>query len=376
MQHEQHMHAALELAQCGRGFVEPNPMVGCVIVRHNKIIARGYHTRFGQPHAEVAAIKNADGADLSDATLYVTLEPCSHTGKTPPCVDAILKTGIKNVVTAMRDPNPLVNGKGLQILRQNGISITENVLQAEAERLNAPYLTLLRKKRPWIIGKWSMTLDGKLATRTGNSSWISNPESRNIVQHTRSRMDAVMIGSGTARLDNPLLTVRLTDSERKYPRNPLRIVLDSQAELPTANQLVQTAAEHETLIVTASGAPPQRIEDLRRSGCEVLPLPQSTPSERLLALLAELGNRRMTNLLVEGGGCLFGTLFDMQLIDEVHAFIAPKIIGGNEAVPVIGGNGVEQMPMAALLHSPQVQMVGNDIYIQGTVDYTKICDNG
>jgi diaminohydroxyphosphoribosylaminopyrimidine deaminase/5-amino-6-(5-phosphoribosylamino)uracil reductase len=368
------MHSALQSAKQGEGFVEPNPMVGCVIVRRQQIIAKGYHTRFGQAHAEVEAIRNAAAAssDLRDATLYVTLEPCSHHGKTPPCVDAILQTGIRRVVTAMRDPNPQVNGKGIDILRNAGIEVIEDVLQDEARRLNAPYLTLLQKKRPYILCKWSMTLDGKLASRTYHSAWISSEASRQVVQHLRSRMDAVMVGSATARHDNPLLTVRLTDAQRQYQRNPLRIVLDSQALICLESQLVQTAREHKTLIVTGYDVRQEytyqeRIEKLRQAGCEVYPLPQENPQDRLLALLAELGKRQITNLLVEGGGQLFGSLFDLGLIDEVHSFIAPKLVGGAKAVPVFGGRGVAEMPLAAILESPVIQNIGDDVYIHGRI---------
>ncbi|MDR3233359.1 MAG: bifunctional diaminohydroxyphosphoribosylaminopyrimidine deaminase/5-amino-6-(5-phosphoribosylamino)uracil reductase RibD [Planctomycetaceae bacterium] len=372
--HSQYMHSALQSAKQGEGFVEPNPMVGCVIVRRQQIIAKGYHTRFGQAHAEVEAIRNAAAAssDLRDATLYVTLEPCSHHGKTPPCVDAILQTGIRRVVTAMRDPNPQVNGKGIDILRNAGIEVIEDVLQDEARRLNAPYLTLLQKKRPYILCKWSMTLDGKLASRTYHSAWISSEASRQVVQHLRSRMDAVMVGSATARHDNPLLTVRLTDAQRQYQRNPLRIVLDSQALICLESQLVQTAREHKTLIVTGYDVRQEytyqeRIEKLRQAGCEVYPLPQENPQDRLLALLAELGKRQITNLLVEGGGQLFGSLFDLGLIDEVHSFIAPKLVGGAKAVPVFGGRGVAEMPLAAILESPVIQNIGDDVYIHGRI---------
>ncbi|MDR3183037.1 MAG: bifunctional diaminohydroxyphosphoribosylaminopyrimidine deaminase/5-amino-6-(5-phosphoribosylamino)uracil reductase RibD [Planctomycetaceae bacterium] len=365
MEHERFMQEALRLAKQGEGFVEPNPMVGCVIVQNQQIIAQGFHSQFGKAHAEIEALRNAAGTDLTGATLYVTLEPCSHHGKTPPCTDALLRTGIRRIVTAMRDPNPKVNGQGLQILRNAGIEVIEDVLKDEAERLNAPYLTLVQKQRPFIICKWSMTLDGKLATRTQHSAWISNGDSRQIVQHLRSRMDAVMTGSGTVQSDNPLLTVRLSDAERQYPRRPLRIILDSNAFVPLNSRLVQTAGQYKTLIVTGPDVNSERCKDLQQAGCELLRLKQDNPQNRLSALLAELGRRQITNLLVEGGGKLFGSLFDLGLIDEVHAFIAPKLIGGEKAVPVFGGSGVAKLPLAAVLKSPVIQTVGSDVYVRG-----------
>lgn len=357
------MRQALELAKRGEGYVEPNPMVGCVLVRDSQVIGQGFHTRFGQPHAEIEAIRNAE-TDLVGVTCYVTLEPCSHFGKTPPCVNAILQTGIRRVVVAMCDPNPQVNGRGLQILRDAGIEVTENVLEAEARQLNAPYLTLLEKHRPWILAKWAMTLDGKLAARTGSSRWISGEASRQVVQQLRSRMDAVMIGSGTARQDDPLLTVRIPDPRRI----PLRIVLDSHAGISPASSLVQSGNEVPTLIVVHSDALSDRLDILRQSGCEVLVLPNNQPGnhrEQIEALLKHLAERRLTNLLVEGGSRLFGTLFDMKLIDEVHTFIAPKLIGGEQAFPVIGGLGLAEMALAGSLAPPKIQIIEQDIYVSG-----------
>jgi diaminohydroxyphosphoribosylaminopyrimidine deaminase/5-amino-6-(5-phosphoribosylamino)uracil reductase len=290
------------------------------------------------------------------------LEPCSHFGKTPPCVNAILQTGIRRVVVAMRDPNPQINGCGLQILRDAGIEVTETVLEAEARRLNAPYLTLLEKNRPWIHAKWAMTLDGKLAARTGHSRWISGETSRQIVQQLRSRMDAVIIGSGTARQDDPLLTVRIPDPRRI----PLRIVLDSHAGISPASSLVQSANDVPTLIVVRSDAPSEKLDRLRQSGCEVLALP-GNHRERIEALLKHLAERQLTNLLAEGGSRLFGTLFDMELIDEVHAFIAPKLTGGEQAISVIGGQGFANMTLASSLEVPKIQVVENDIYVRGRV---------
>jgi len=360
----QFMQRALQLARQGEGLVEPNPMVGSVIVRNGTVLGEGFHTKFGGPHAEIEAIRSAGSATVG-ATCYVTLEPCSHHGKTPPCTDAVLAAGFKRLVVAMRDPHPSVNGRGLQVLRGSGLEITEGVLEAEARHLNAPYLTRLEKSRPWIIAKWAMTLDGRLASRTGSSQWISCDASRELVHRLRSRMDAIMIGSQTALRDNPLLTVRLPNVTRQL----LRIVFDSQAQTPLSGQLVRTMKEAPVLIVVGSEAPQQRVAELERAGCEILHVSAPTYRERLLFLFENLVRRGVTNLLIEGGAGLFGGLFDLQLIDEVHTFIAPKLIGGDAAVGVVGGVGLIDMPSGATIDAPEIRIVDGDVYLHGRVRY-------
>ncbi|MDR2116203.1 MAG: bifunctional diaminohydroxyphosphoribosylaminopyrimidine deaminase/5-amino-6-(5-phosphoribosylamino)uracil reductase RibD [Planctomycetaceae bacterium] len=367
---EQFMNRALELAKRGQGFVEPNPMVGCVLAKNGKIIGEGFHTQFGKAHAEIEALHDTccrygENA-AAGATCYVTLEPCSHYGKTPPCTSALQASGIKRIVVAMRDPNPVVNGKGLKILHNTGIEITEHVLEKEARSLNAPYLTLLEKQRPWIVAKWAMTLDGRSASQTGNSQWISNQTSRKIVHCLRSRMDAIMIGSQTALRDNPDLTVRF---DTVAPRTPIRIVLDSNAAMTTEYRLVQTARQVPVLLVVNPNAPEKQIKMLQNAGCEIFSIPseKNKPDyqERTKILMEYLAQRKITNLLVEGGKQLFGTLFDMQLIDEVHVFIAPKLIGGESAYPAIGGTGLIKMEQAWKLESPEIQIVEQDVYVHG-----------
>ncbi|MDR3199226.1 MAG: bifunctional diaminohydroxyphosphoribosylaminopyrimidine deaminase/5-amino-6-(5-phosphoribosylamino)uracil reductase RibD [Planctomycetaceae bacterium] len=369
---EQFMRRALELAKHGEGFVEPNPMVGCVLAKNGKIIGEGFHTQFGKAHAEIEALHDARGRYGDDAaagsTCYVTLEPCSHYGKTPPCTSALQSSGIKRIVVAMRDPNPIVNGSGLNILRNAGFEITEHLLEKEARSLNAPYLTLLEKHRPWIIAKWAMTLDGRLASRTGNSQWISGEASRKIVHRLRSRMDAIMVGSQTALRDNPDLTVRL---DAVAPRIPIRIVLDSNAALTQEYRLVQTARQIPVLLVVNADVPPKQIEMLQNAGCEIFPIPPENTKHdyrrRTKILMEYLAQRKITNLFVEGGKQLFGTLFDMQLIDEVHVFIAPKLIGGESAYPAIGGTGLIKMEQAWKLELPEIRVVDDDVYIHGRI---------
>ncbi len=356
-----HMRRAIELALQGQGLVEPNPMVGCVIARGAEIIGEGWHRRFGGPHAEIEALRLA-GPRAQGTTVYVTLEPCCHQGKTPPCTQALIQAKPARVVAAMEDPFAEVSGRGLAELRRVGIEVEAGLLEAEARRLNAPYFKLLSAGRPWVIAKWAMTLDGKLATRTGASRWISSEASRAVVHRLRGRVDGVMVGRGTAQRDDPLLTARPPGA-----RTATRIVLDTRASLSTQSRLVRTAGEVPVLVAAAPEADAARQERLRRAGCEVCVCPGDTPAERLDALLAELGQRRMTNLLVEGGARLLGRLFDARAIDEVHVFIAPKLVGGAGAVGPLGGRGVDEPGDALQLESPSMEQLGEDVYVSGRV---------
>ncbi len=358
---EQFMRRALELAGRGEGHVEPNPMVGCVIVSEGEIVGEGWHRKFGGPHAEIEAIRAA-GPRAQDATLYVTIEPCCHQGKTPPCTQAILDAGVHRVVTALGDPNPDISGGGIEKIREAGIEVYVGLAEDVARDLCAPYLKLVTTGSPWIIAKWAMTLDGKMATRSGNSKWISGEASRSIVHVLRGRVDAVVVGRGTAEADDPLLTARPVG-----PRTATRIVVDSAARLSLESQLVRTARDAPVLVACADDAPQSAEQQLTSAGVEVLRCAGATRGERMEALLGELGRRRMTNVLVEGGSELLGSLFDAQLIDEVHMFIAPKILGGPDAPSPIVGTGVEQMADACRLASLKIEQVGDDVYLSGRV---------
>ncbi|NLS97209.1 MAG: bifunctional diaminohydroxyphosphoribosylaminopyrimidine deaminase/5-amino-6-(5-phosphoribosylamino)uracil reductase RibD [Planctomycetaceae bacterium] len=357
-----HMQRALDLAVQGQGLVEPNPMVGCVIVQGAEIIGEGWHRQFGGPHAEVEALKLA-GRRAEGATMYVTLEPCCHQGKTPPCTKAILEAKIARVVVAQRDPFPEVDGGGIRELQEAGVAVETGLLEPAARGLNAPYLTLQHLKRPWIIAKWAMTLDGKTATKTGFSKWISNAQSREIVHRLRGRVDAVMIGRLTARLDDPLLTARPPG-----PRTAVRVVVDTRATLSNNSRLVRTAWEVPVLVAVGTEAPAEDRRRLKEAGCEVFVCKADTRLGRLNQLLEELGRRRMTNVLVEGGGQLAGCLLDSGQIDEAHVFIAPKLIGGISARNPIAGEGIEDMPQAFTFLDPQIQQVGSDIYFHGRLE--------
>lgn len=356
-----HMERALELAARGQGFVEPNPMVGCVIARGAEIIGEGWHRRFGGPHAEIEALRVA-AARAAGATLYVTLEPCCHHGKTPPCTRAILEAGVRRVLIAQSDPFPAVRGGGVAELRAAGVEVQVGLLEPQARRLNAPYLKLLRSGRPWVLAKWAMTLDGKIATRAGMSRWISGSESREVVHALRGRVDAILVGRETAVRDDPLLTARPPG-----PRTAVRVVCDTHASLPQSSQLVRTAQAAPVLVAVGEQAGQARRHDLARAGCEVLVCPGQTHAARLEALFEELGRRRMTNLLAEGGARLLGSLLDAGQIDEVHVFIAPKLIGGAAAAGPTAGQGVEQIVDALRLDALEVRHLGADLYACGRV---------
>lgn len=352
------MEHALALAEQGRGHVEPNPLVGAVLVRDGNKVGEGWHQHFGAAHAEINALAQA-GEAARGATLYVTLEPCCHHGKTPPCTAAIIRTGIRRVVAAMQDPFAEVTGKGAAELRAAGIDVEIGLCEREARRLNAPYLKLLGG-RPYVHAKWAMTLDGKIATRTGDSKWITSPAARSRVHELRGRMDAVIVGIGTALADNPRLTVRPPG-----PRIPCRIVLDSHGRLPAGSYLASTAKQTPTLIVSGGPVAPERARPLQALGCDILPLRATDNRPDITALLDELGRRRWTNILVEGGGAVLGSFLDAGAIDEVHVFIAPRLLGGADAKSPIGGRGAASIAEALALNEWTVERIDCDVLLHG-----------
>jgi len=355
------MKQAVELALLGRGVVEPNPMVGCVILRDGRIVGKGWHQKFGGPHAEVIALQEA-GELARDAVVFVTLEPCCHRGKTPHCTQALIAAQVSRVVVGCKDPNPQVAGKGVSELREAGIEVDFDDPDGLATALIAPFVKLMTEMQPWVIAKWAMTLDGRIATRTGNSRWITGEASRAEVHRLRGLVDGVLIGRRTAELDDPLLTTRPPG-----PRQAVRIVLDSFATLSTECQLVKTVDQAPLLLVVSQQAPAERIALLREGGVEVLELPGQSYSERLQELLKELGRRQMTYLLVEGGALVLGSFWDLDAVDEVHAFIAPLIAGGTEALSPVSGCGSEFMVNAWQLKEISVRQLENDIYVSGRV---------
>lgn len=357
--HLRWMQRALELAERGRGFVEPNPLVGAVIVRDGQVVGEGWHQRFGEAHAEINALAQA-GEAARGATLYVTLEPCCHHGKTPPCTDAVIRAGIRRVVMAMTDPFPQVSGQGVIRLVSAGIAIEAGIEDAAARRLNAPYLKLLSTGRPYVHAKWAMSLDGKIATRTGDSKWISNETSRARVHALRGRMDAIVVGIGTALADDPQLTARPPG-----PRVATRIVLDTHARLPLNSKLA-TSARETPVILAAGPVDDARVKPFTDLGCEVLRLPVGADSRpSVAALLTELGRRRMTNVLVEGGAGVLGSFLDAGDIDEVHVYLAPRIIGGATAKSPVAGAGREKLADTLQLAQWQIEQLDGDVYLHG-----------
>ncbi len=352
------MRRALELAERGRGWVEPNPMVGAVVVRDGGIVGEGWHERFGGPHAEPNAIAAA-GEGCRGATLYVTLEPCTHHGKTPPCVPAVVAAGFARVVAAMVDPDPRNQGRGIQQLRAAGLEVEVGLLEAEAQRLNAPFAKLTTRGLPFVTAKWAMSLDGKSATRTRDSRWVSSEPSRQLVHVLRGQADAILVGIGTVLADDPLLTARPPG-----PRVAARIVADSQARLPPDCRLVRSVAEAPLVVATTESAPADRRAALAAAGAEVLVLPVEGARVCLRALMAELGRRRMTNVLLEGGGELAAAALAAGLVDKLLVFVAPKIVGGRDAPTPVEGEGVAAMAQALKAREWTVRRVGDDALIE------------
>ncbi|HBE68756.1 MAG TPA: bifunctional diaminohydroxyphosphoribosylaminopyrimidine deaminase/5-amino-6-(5-phosphoribosylamino)uracil reductase RibD [Planctomycetaceae bacterium] len=355
------MKRAIALASRGVGHAEPNPMVGCVILDSAGIIAEGYHRRCGGPHAERDALANVADADrgrLADSTMVVTLEPCCHHGRTPPCTDAILEAGIRRVVVGMLDPYEEVAGRGVKLLREHGVRV-EVLNRDDVRELNHAYLTRVTKQRPWVIAKWAMTLDGKIATRLGDSQWISSAASRQWVHQLRSRMDAIVVGRRTAELDDPSLTVRGIDNP---PRTPVRVVVDSQLRLSPTSKLAQTARVTPTVLwcgSDASNASQQRLEDL---GVVVRRSDADDSNGRLPALLRWLAKERQaTNILVEGGGQILGSLLDQKLIDQCEVFVGAKIVGGANAATPVAGLGFERLKDTPGVEIREVEQLEADI---------------
>lgn len=348
------MRRALAIAARGRGRVEPNPMVGCVIVRGGRIVGEGWHRRFGGPHAEVFALRQA-GANAKRADVFVTLEPCCHFGKTPPCTNALIAAGVRRVVAAIRDPFDQVAGKGLRSLRNAGIVTEGGLCAAEAENLAAPYLKHRRTGRPWVILKWAQSIDGKIADRDGKSQWISGEAARRLTHRWRGEVDAIIVGIETALRDDPRLTARTG----RPKRIAARVVLDARLRLPHTSKLVRTAKQTPLIIAASRDATRRNTSKRRRlasAGAEILTLPARAGRVDLAALLDELGRRKMLNVMVEGGGQVLGSFFDADLADECRIFVSPRLLGGDAAASALPGRGTT----LADLPDATVRKVGED----------------
>ncbi len=353
------MRSALKLAARGLGKTRPNPAVGAVLVKDNKIIGRGYHKKCGSDHAEIQAIKNSK-ASPQGADIFVTLEPCGHYGRTPPCAQAIVEAKIKKVFYGCADPNPKTAGKGLSIMKQAGIKIVHGPMKEEVEHFNGPYLKWITKRIPLVTAKWAMTMDGKIATKTNDSKWITSKEARKVAHEIRNIVDAIVVGTTTALEDDPELTCRIPSG-----KTPLRVVLDRTMRLPLNRRLYSTLEAGPVLVYTAK---PEcsKARSLKKLGIYVTAIKEDkTGGLDLRAVLRDLGRRSIHHLLVEGGGTLLGKCFDLSLIDRTVVFVAPKISGGKDATTPVSGSGVTKMSNALPIVLRRTKQVGPDFVFWG-----------
>jgi diaminohydroxyphosphoribosylaminopyrimidine deaminase/5-amino-6-(5-phosphoribosylamino)uracil reductase len=363
MNDEHFMLMALELASLGRGYTSPNPMVGAVLVKNRAVVGRGHHRFQGGPHAEVCAI-DAAGAAAQGATLYVTLEPCNHTGRTPPCTVKILEAGIQRVVIGMKDPNPHVTGGGAEFLKRRGIDIRLGVCEAEARQLNEAFVKYIRTGRPFVTVKCAATLDGRIATRTRDSKWITGESARAFVHELRHGTDAILVGVGTIAADDPLLTARLSDRPSK---DPIRVILDTHMRIaPDARVLNHTSAA-DTLVVAGCGVSAESKERLARNRVRVIEAETREGLVDMSRLMDRLGALGITSVLIEGGSRVFASAFKAGIVDKVLFFYAPVILGGDDGVPICTGAGAEWIKDGVRLDRIAVRRFGDDILIEGYV---------
>lgn len=371
------MRRAIELAKKGGGFVHPNPLVGCVVVKDGHIIAEGYHEKYGGFHAERNALTYCK-TETNDALLYVTLEPCCHYGKTPPCTEIIIEKGIKKMFVGILDPNPLVAGKGVKMLQDAGIEVEVGICEDEIRELNKVFLKYITTKRPYVIMKTAMTLDGKIAAHTGDSKWVTNEESRKMVHQLRGEMAGVVVGIGTVLADDPMLTCRLEGNHHQ----PIRIVVDSNLRIPIDSQLVKTANEYRTIVATTViSSEAERsgeisfncrrfldsLRSLEMTGAEIIECQSNNNRVDINDLMTRLGSMGIDSLLLEGGGTLNAAFLEAGCVDEVWAFIAPKIIGGSDAKTPVAGKGIDRMCDAINLQNIDIQNINGDILIKGKI---------
>jgi len=356
-----YMKRAIELSKLGEGYTYPNPLVGAVIVKNGEIIGEGYHKCFGGPHAEINAFNNATES-VEGATMYVTLEPCSHYGKTPPCAKAIVEKGIRKVVIGMKDPNELVSGRGIKLLEKNGIEVIKGVCLEEVERLNEIFIKYITTKLPFCILKTAMTLDGKISTVTGDSKWISSEASREYVHKIRHRVSGIMVGVGTVLQDDPSLTTRLKCSKG---RDSARIIVDTKAIIPLEANVLNLKSDAKTIIATTDLANSKKIERLKEKGAEVLVVPSIHNKVDLNELMVQLGKQGIDSILLEGGSELNYSALEVGIVDKIISFIAPKIIGGTGAKTPVGGRGKSDLKDAIYLKNIILSTIEDDIVIEG-----------
>jgi len=353
------MKMALKEAKKGKGYTHPNPAVGAVIVKNGRVIGKGYHKKAGMPHAEREAIRDAlsKGHSIEGSTMYVTLEPCCHHGRTPPCTDAIIDKRIKRVVVAASDPNPQVAGEGIRALKNKGIDVETGVLEEEAKKLNEDFFVYIRKKRPFVHLKIAQTVDGKIATKTGSSKWITGEKARRFAHRLRREATAVMVGTGTALIDNPQLTVRDYPSKRQ----PLRVLVDKNLKIPLDYRIYDTDAR--TAVITSEKAPAEKVKKLEEKGVQVIKLPLKEGRFDINDILKALYDMGVMHLLVEGGKGIITEFIEKGIFDKISLFVAPKIIG-EDGISAIGRLGVEDISEATNLEIKRIKKLGSDLYIE------------
>ena len=367
------MKRALFLAAKGRGTASPNPMVGAMIVNHGKIVSEAYHRRAGEPHAEIVALHRA-GPRARGGVLYVTLEPCCHTNKrTPPCVPLLIQSGVKRVCVAMIDPNPQVKGRGIQALKRAQLEVSVGVLEQEATQLNEMYVYWMSTGLPFVILKGAMTLDGKIATTTGESQWITGVKARQDVHRLRNQVDAVMVGIGTVQADNPELSARRISPTVNWRvgRQPLRIVLDSRLRISLTAKVLQEVVEQPTMVCTTAQAPPKKIQQLRDRGVSVWVLPRQAGKVSLKSCLTRLGKEGLSSVLLEGGSRLNGAALQQGFINQVRLYMAPMLLGGQDAKGLIGGVSPTKLNRAWRIINPKLTKLGKDWLVVGRIERMK-----
>jgi diaminohydroxyphosphoribosylaminopyrimidine deaminase / 5-amino-6-(5-phosphoribosylamino)uracil reductase len=359
---QRYMDQALRLAARAVGRTRPNPVVGCVIVANNKVVGRGFHPQAGEPHAEVFALRDA-GKKAQGATAYVTLEPCSHTGRTPPCATGLIKSGVSRVVVAMTDPNPKVSGAGLQMLQAAGIEVTTGVREEEAKSLNLPFITWISHARPMLTLKMAASLDGKTATRTGESQWITGPDARKHVQGMRNHHDVVLVGIGTVLADNPRLNCRISGG-----RDPIRLVVDSSLRIPDSATIYNSSKSAPLWIATLKKNSTQKVNKLNKRGVKVIQCNETPDGKVDLAhMMLKLGELEITSVLSEAGGILSDGLLNAGVVDRLALFLAPKLIGGHDAPGLLKGLGIAKLAEAQEISNLKVTTVGGDLLLRGDV---------
>ncbi len=365
MDDKAYMKMALSLAEKGRGFTSPNPMVGAVVVKDGKVVGKGWHEKAGKPHAEVNAIDDA-GSLARGATIYVTLEPCNHIGRTPPCTKKIYDAGIKRVVVAMDDPNPDVKGGGLKALKKKGLETTSGVCCLEAKKQNESFIKYIQTKHPFVILKNAVTLDGRTATKDGDSKWITGPASRRFVHMLRHQVDAIMVGIGTVNADNPSLTTRLDGFEGQ---DPIRIILDTKLSISKDANILQLDSNSDTVIVCGNSVSRENREKISQTGAQVIESEEENGQINMKALMLRLGKMGITSLLIEGGSKVSTSALNAKIVDKVFFFYAPKILGGDDGIPVFQGKGPALMKQSTQIQDVSVRRFEDDVMVEGYVRY-------